>query len=194
MNVYGMCTELSTEPCLEGFATSYEHSGLNLSASDLSGAGVTNMEYALDGNSQHYSEISNGTLAVGTSTKQWIFFNTLSDVTDKAVIKFKTQGGGVDVDLLGGLEIKTYNGNTEVAHFDFGNGIINGINVINLLNNNEIVELDFTPGVAYDRISVGIKTLVQGSVFPPVHLYGVQRICVNLSLLITNPNIYQRVQ
>src|SRR5690625_2299933 len=76
MNVYGMCTEMSTDPCLDAFATSYEYSGINLSVNDLSGAGVTNAEYALDDNTQHYSEISNGTLGVGTSTKQWIFFNS----------------------------------------------------------------------------------------------------------------------
>lgn len=194
MNVYGMCTELSNNGCLEAFATSYEHSGLNLSVSDLSGAGVTNMEYALDANSQHYSEISNGTLGVGTSTKQWIFFNTISGPRDVAKIKFKTQGGGVDVDVLGGLEIKAYLGNVEVAQFDFHNGIINGINIINLLNNNQMAEINFKPGVPYDRITVGIKTLVQTSVFPPIQLYGVEGMCGGRSLLITNPNIYQRVK
>src|SRR5699024_1128177 len=78
MNVYGMCTELSTDACLPAFATSYEYSGLNLGVDAVGSAGVTNPEYALDdGNSQHYSEISNGTLGVGASTKQWIYFTTV---------------------------------------------------------------------------------------------------------------------
>ncbi|CDF77778.1 conserved hypothetical protein [Formosa agariphila KMM 3901] len=192
MNVYGMCTEISEDRCLDAFATSYEYSGLNLSVNDVSGAGVTNPSYAIDDNTQHYSEISNGTLAVGTSTKQWIFFNTVSNSSDIAVIKFKTGGGGVDVDVLGGLQIKAYLGNTEVAVFDFGDGIINGLNVINLLNNGDTVSLNFRPGVNFDRISVGVETLVGVAVFPPVHLYGVNKLC-NRSYLITNPMIYQKV-
>ncbi|PNW28194.1 hypothetical protein [Formosa algae] len=192
MNVYGMCTEISEDRCLDAFATSYEYSGLNLSVNDVSGAGVTNPSYAIDDNTQHYSEISNGTLAVGTSTKQWIFFNTVSNSTDIAVINFKTGGGVIDLDVLGGLQIKAYLGNTEVAMFDFGDGIINGLNVINLLNNGNTVSLNFRPGVDFDRISVGIETLVGVSVFPPVHLYGVNKLC-NSSFLITNPMIYQKV-
>lgn len=191
MNVYGMCTDLVTDPCFGAFASSFEHTGLSLSVNDLGGAGVTNMSYTIDDNTTNYSEISNGTLGVGASTKQWIFFNSVSNTNDIAVIKFKTEGGGIDLDLLGGLEIKAYLGDDEVAQFDFQDGLINGVNILNLLNNNQIVELNFRPGLKYDRISVGIKTLVQASVFPPIHLYGVNRLCSNA--MITNPMIYQKV-
>lgn len=191
MNVYGMCTDLVTDPCFGAFASSFEHTGLSLSVNDLGGAGVTNMPYTIDDNTTNYSEISNGTLGVGASTKQWIFFNSVSNTNDIAVIKFKTEGGGIDLDLLGGLEIKAYLGDDEVAQFDFQDGLINGVNILNLLNNNQIVELNFRPGLKYDRISVGIKTLVQASVFPPIHLYGVNRLCSNA--MITNPMIYQKV-
>lgn len=181
MNVYGMCYETSPDMCLDAFATSYEYSGLNLGVDPLGAAGVTNAEYALDGNSQHYSEISNGTLGVGASTKQWIFFNTVSEEDDVVMLDFSTEGGVADVDVLGGLEIKAYLGETEVANVDWGtNGIVNGVNVLDLLSNNEKVELPFAPGVKYDRISVGIKTLLNVSVFPPVHLYSVER-CFDLS-------------
>src|SRR5690606_38560311 len=101
----------------------------------------------------HYSEISNGTLGIGASTKQWIFFNTVSSPESVSLIKFKTEAGAVDVDLLGGLEIKAYLGNVEVAQLDFQNGIVNGINVLDLINNNQLIELPFKPGSEYDRIS-----------------------------------------
>ncbi|SHG51055.1 hypothetical protein SAMN05444483_11442 [Salegentibacter echinorum] len=192
MNVYGMCHETNLDACSAAFATSYEYNGVNLSVNDLSGAGVTNKEQAIDDNTQNFSEISNGTLGVGSSTKQWIFFNSPSNKMDIAVIKFKTQGGGVDADVLGGLEIKAYLGNTEVAQFDFQNGIINGVNIINLLNNNQMVELSFRPGVSYDRISVGIKTLVGTSILSPINLFEVERLCGG-SALITNPMIYPKV-
>src|SRR5699024_7991077 len=96
MHVYGMCTETTLNQCIPAFATSYEYSGINLSVNDLSGAGVSNPERAIDGNSQHYSEISNGTLGVGTSTKQWIFFNTLSEQDHTVEIQFSTESGVAD--------------------------------------------------------------------------------------------------
>lgn len=175
MNVYGLYTELSEDECLKAFGTSYEYQGINLGVDPIGGAGVTNAEYALDANSQHYSEISNGTLGVGASTKQYIYFNTKSDVNDVVEISFKTEGGVVDLDVLGGLEIKAYLGNDEVAELDWQNGIVHGVNVLDLLSNNQMVNLLFQPGQEFDKISVGIKTLLNVSVFPPIHLYGVER-------------------
>ncbi len=179
MNVYGMCTDMVTDPCYGPFATSYDHEGLSLSVNDLGGAGVTNRSYAINGNTTNYSEISNGTLGVGASTKQWIYFNSVSGENDIATIQFRTQGGAVDADLLGGLEIKAYLANDEVYSVSSQNGLINGINVVQLLTNNEMVTLDISPGQGFDRISVGIKTLVGVGVFPPIHLYSVDRVCVS---------------
>lgn len=194
MNVYGMCYENSTDKCLEAFATSYEYSGLNLSVNDLGGAGVTNPHYAINDNSTQGSEISNGTLAVGASTKQWIFFNTLSLANDVVDIEFDTESGTVDLDLLGGLEIIAYNGNDTIAVLNWQNGIVNGVNVLDLLSTGQRVKVPFSPGAEFDRISVGIKTLVGASVFPPLTLYSVTKRCKVGRLLITNPMIYQRVK
>lgn len=187
MNIYGMYSEISNNQCLGAFATSFEYEGVNLGVDPVGSAGVTNAEYALDENTQHYSEISNGTLGVGSATKQWIYFNTPSPAKDAIEIRFKTEGGGVDLDVLGGLEIIAYLGNQAVDTFDFQNGIIHGVNVINLLNNNQIVHLIFQPNHGYDRISIGIRTILNVSVFLPVHLYGVER-CKDISNLILAVN------
>src|SRR5699024_371819 len=138
-------------------------------------AGVTNPERAIDGNTQHYSEISNGTLAIVHTTKQWIFFNTLSPQDDSVEIRFSTESGAVDLDLLGELQIVAYKGNTAIDTLDWQDGIVNGVNVLDLLSNNKIVKVPFVVNGQFDRISVGIKTLVGASVFPPVHLYSVER-------------------
>src|SRR5699024_4798418 len=132
--------ENSADKCLEAFATSYEYSGLNLSVNDLGGAGVTNPHYAINDNSTQGSEISNGTLAVGASTKQWIFFNTLSLANDVVDIEFDTESGAVNLDLLGGLEIIAYNGNDTIAVLDWQNGIVNGVNVLDLLSTGQRVK------------------------------------------------------
>lgn len=176
MNVYGMCYETSPDQCLDAFATSYEYTGLSLSLNNVSGAGVTNPHYAINDNSTQYSEISMGTLNVAGGAKQWIFFNTVSAANDVVNIKFKTGAGAINLSLLGDLKIQAYLGETIVETLDWGTtGIINGVNVLNLLNNGNLVELPFAPGAAYDRIAVGIENLVSASVLPPVQLYGVER-------------------
>ncbi|MDR2221207.1 MAG: DUF11 domain-containing protein [Flavobacteriaceae bacterium] len=177
MNVYGMCYEASTDPCLTSFATSYELSGLGLDVKDLSGAGVKYPERAIDSNTTNYSEISTGTLNIAGSVRQYIYFNTASNVDDVVMIKFKTQGGQVNASLLGAIEIKAYLGNKEVATLPINSGLINGINVADLLTNNRMVELPFAPGVSYDRISVGMKSLVGVTVGANLHLYDVIRTC-----------------
>lgn len=195
MNVYGMCYENSTDKCLEAFATSYEYSGVNLSVNGLGTAGVTNPHYAINDNSTQGSEIGLGTLSVAGGVKQWIFFNTVSAADEVVNIRFKTGAGVAGVALLGDLKIKAYLGNTEVAVLDWGaDGIISGVNVLDLINNGETVSLPFAPGVAFDRISVGIENLVNVSVFPPLELYSVTKRCKVGGLLITNPMIYQRVK
>src|SRR5699024_325995 len=181
MHVYGMCTETSMNECIPAFATSYEYEGINLSVNDLSGAGVTNPERVIDGNTQNYSEISIGTLSVDHTTKRWIFFNTVSDQNRVASIKFSTEGGAVDLNLLGNLEIVAYEGDTPVDTLDWQDGIVNGVNVLDLLSNNKKVEVPFVIDGKFDRISVGLKALVGASVLPPVRLYSVKR-CVDFDM------------
>ena len=196
MNVYGMCYETSPDRCIDAFATSYEYSGLNLGVDPVGAAGVTNPERAINGNTQHYSEISSGTIGVSVSTKQWIFFNTVSRDNDEVNIKLATGEGVVNANLLGSsLEITAYLGEQPVDTLEFpSSGIINGVDVVDLLNKGETMDIPFKPDGNFDRISVGINTTVSASVFPPVRLYSVTKRCKVGGLLITNPMIYQRVK
>jgi hypothetical protein len=143
MNVYGMCFEGSTDQCLAPFATSYEFNGLSLTINDLSGAGVTNPHYAINDNSTQASEISMGTLNIAGGAKQWIFFNTVSAADDVVEIGLGTEEGGLNLSLLGDLKIQAYLGNTLVETLDWGSGIINGLNVVDLLNNGDVIKVPF---------------------------------------------------
>ncbi|KZE74800.1 hypothetical protein AV926_17580 [Myroides marinus] len=177
MNVYGMCYESSTDTCVPSFATSYEFNGLGLTINDLSGAGVLYPERAIDDNSTNYSEISSGTLKIAGAVRQYIYFNSDAKAGEETLIKFKTQGGQVNVGLIGAIEIKAYKGEKEVDALSSTNGLINGINVLDLLTTGQMVELPFKPKAAYDRISVGLKELVGISVGTNLHLYDVVRVC-----------------
>ncbi|AJH15727.1 DUF11 domain-containing protein [Myroides profundi] len=183
MNVYSMCYESDTNSCVPSFATSYEYSGLALDVKDLSGGGVKNPERAIDNNTTNYSEISSGTLNIAGAVRQYIYFNSDAKAGEETLIKFKTQGGQVNVDLIGALEIKAYKGEKEVDALSSTNGLINGINVLDLLTTGQMVELPFRPKAAYDRISIGMKSLVGVNVGASIHLYDVARTC-----RVVNPN------
>ncbi|MDM1346626.1 DUF11 domain-containing protein [Myroides marinus] len=183
MNVYGMCYESSTDTCVPSFATSYEFNGLELTIKDLSGAGVLYPERAIDDNSTNYSEISSGTLKIAGAVRQYIYFNSDVKAGEETLIKFKTEGGQVSIELIGAIEIKAYKGEKEVDALSSTNGLINGINVLDLLTTGQMVELPFKPKAAYDRISVGLKELVGISVGTNLHLYDVVRVCKTV-----NPN------
>src|SRR5690625_6904360 len=73
-----------------------------------------------------------------------------------------------------------YKGNDTIATLNWQNGIVNGVNVLDLIQNGQRVTVAFAYGGEFDRISVGIKTLVGSSVFPPLMLYNVER-CVGLA-------------
>ncbi|MDM1396903.1 DUF11 domain-containing protein [Myroides odoratimimus] len=181
MNVYNMCYEGNADSCVDAFATSFDFTGLALTVNDLSGAGVEYPERAIDSNTTNYSRISLGTLNVAGSVKQWVFFNSVSDKDDVTNIKFRTESGGVDLNVLGRLEIKAYLGDKVVNTLDLSSGLINGINVLDLINKGDIVNLPYTPGVEYDRISIGLKSVLNVSVFPPINLYSVERSCQSLN-------------
>jgi len=175
MNVYGVCFDAPISACAPVFGTSYDGVGITLDVAGISG--VKNANHAIDANTTNYSEISLGTVAVAGSIEQLIFFNQLSKTTDVAKIKIATEAGAVDLDVLGNIEIKAYQGITEVAKLNWNNGLINGVNVLNILNTGAITEIPFAPGVSFDRISVGLNTLLQASVMPSIRLYDVAKDC-----------------
>ncbi|MCS4237191.1 putative repeat protein (TIGR01451 family) [Myroides gitamensis] len=177
MNVYGMCYETAPATCVAPFATSYEYEGVNLSVNALGGAGVTYPERAIDDNSTHGSQMSLGTISVAGGVKQWIYFNSLSEADDITNIRLKVGAGGVSVDLLANLEIASYRGDALVDRLDWNNELLEGVDLLGLLNSANVVDIPFKPNGIYDRIAISIKSVVGVGVFPPVEIYKVERLC-----------------
>ena len=177
MNVYGMCYETAPATCVAPFATSFEYEGVNLSVNALGGAGVTYPERAIDDNSTHGSQMSLGTISVAGGVKQWIYFNSLSEADDITNIRLKVGAGGVSVDLLANLEIAAYRGDALVDRLDWNNELLEGVDLLGLLNSANVVDIPFKPNGIYDRIAISIKSVVGVGVFPPVEIYKVERLC-----------------
>ncbi|MHC5353071.1 Ig-like domain-containing protein [Myroides sp. LJL115] len=191
MNIYSMCYEASGNTCQDVFATSYEYSGLSLGVEGITNYGVKYPERAIDDNSTHYSELSVGTLGLDSKVVQWFYFNTPSKAGEVVNIDFSTFGGTANIDLLGKIDIIAYKGDTEVERVDFTGGIVNGVNVLDLIENGKKVVLPFTPNGEYDRISISLTSLVGVNVGASLRIYNVSRTCQMLSERFTSWKTYK---
>ncbi|MBE8720683.1 Ig-like domain-containing protein [Sphingobacterium pedocola] len=179
MNVYGACVDNPLTDCQPVFTTSYDASGLNLTAAGLagSGAGVDNADHAINDNTTDYSEISLGTLAVGQSVRQYFDFRKSALPSEVVNLTLRYGSGALDANLIGGLEIIAYNGATPVATLDVQSQLINGLNVLGILNNGTTGVIPFAPGVEYDKISIGLKGVLNVSVLPALRVFAVEKDC-----------------
>ncbi|WP_210354485.1 Ig-like domain-containing protein [Sphingobacterium tabacisoli] len=177
MNVYGACVDNPLTDCQPVFTTSYDAKGLSLDAAGLAGSGVTNANHAIDANTTNYSEISLGTVAVGTSVKQIFDFRKTALANEVVNIKLQYGSGALDANLIGGLEIIAYKGVTPVKTLDVQSALINGLNVLDILNNGAKDVIPFAPGVEFDRITVGLRAVVGVSALPTLHVYSIEKDC-----------------
>ncbi|WP_270090017.1 Ig-like domain-containing protein [Sphingobacterium sp. SYP-B4668] len=177
MNVYGACVDNPLTDCQPVFTTSYDAKGLSLDAAGLAGSGVTNANHAIDANTTNYSEISLGVVGVGTSVKQLFDFRKVALASEIVNIKLQYGSGALDANLIGGLEIVAYKGATPVKTLDVQSGLINGLNVLDILNNGATGIIPFAPGVEFDRISVGLSGAVAVGVLPALRVYAIEKDC-----------------
>ncbi|WP_050767812.1 Ig-like domain-containing protein [Sphingobacterium spiritivorum] len=177
MNVYGACVDNPLTDCQPVFTTSYDARGLALTALGLAGSGVTNPDHAININTTDYSEVSLGNVAVGTSVKQYFDFRKLALPSEVINLTLQYGSGALDANLIGGIEIIAYNGVTPVATLDVQSQLINGLNVLGILNNGAKGVIPFAPGVAYDRISVGLRGVLNVSALPALRVYAVEKDC-----------------
>src|SRR5690606_21665782 len=82
LDVYNAFFIDGEDTCGDFKVTSYDGEGINLEVMDLGGAGVKDLGNAIDGDPNTYSSISIGTLGVGASMFQNVYFNSLGSEQD----------------------------------------------------------------------------------------------------------------
>ncbi|KAF5279830.1 hypothetical protein FQR65_LT15192 [Abscondita terminalis] len=144
-----------------------------IDSSRAAGSGVANPDHAININTTDYSEVSLGNVAVGTSVKQYFDFRKLALPSEVINLTLQYGSGALDANLIGGIEIIAYNGVTPVATLDVHSQLINGLNVLGILNNGAKGTIPFAPGVAYDRINVvGLRGVLNVSALPALRDYA----------------------
>src|SRR5690606_18613852 len=115
MKVYGLCYSTGSEECEQSFSTFSESSGISLGLLGIGEAGVTDAQYAIDGDIATASKISVGAVGVAASMMQHVQFLGLSTDRDHFRVKMKMQSSGVvSADLIGSIMIEAYDGDTKV--------------------------------------------------------------------------------
>jgi len=178
LNVYNICYENSEAICDPPFATYYDGDGIDIDLLNLGNVGVIDAQSAIDSNPNTASKISIGAVGIGASMYQYVNFHTLSATQDHFRIKLKMQvEGTVDAQILGSIVIKAFNGDQEIFSRQLtNNGLISELDLLYLLQNHQLINLSFAPGQPFDRIAVGIESLVDANVITnPLELYSVER-------------------
>jgi gliding motility-associated-like protein len=162
-----------TDPCAQGFATSFEGTGLSVDLLGVGKAGVTNMERAIDADTSNFSQISLGVLTVAGSMSQNIFFETLSKSTDEFNIKLKVAPALVNLGLVNNIKLTAYNGSKAVYVGSLSTLL--DLDLLGLLNTGAPVAVPFAPGVAFDRVKVTLSALADVNLTQTFNLYSINR-------------------
>ncbi|WDF67709.1 gliding motility-associated C-terminal domain-containing protein [Sphingobacterium oryzagri] len=176
MDVYHACYATGADLCEQSFATYSESAGISLDLLGLGGAGVVDAQQAIDGDSSTSSKISIGAAGIGGAIYQQVNFHGPSAAADHFRVKFTFGGGTVSASIVGSVLVKAFNGANEVFSQNLTDGVISNLDLLNLLNSGQIVSLPFGPGVAFDRVAIGIESLVAANVIAnPLEVFSIER-------------------
>ena len=178
LDVYNAFYYEDNTDCLQARFTSFDGEGLSLSLLE-GGAGAADLGNAVDDEDTTYSQISAGTLSlgVGNSIYQTIYYDNLSEPQDYLKLKLGIGNGAVlNAELIGNIEIKAFAGDEEVYVKRLSGGLINGIDVLGLLQDGQPATVYLGPGVAFDRVTIGYNALVDLNLGDaPIYLYDIKR-------------------
>ncbi|MES2455993.1 MAG: hypothetical protein V4594_10645 [Bacteroidota bacterium] len=135
------------------------------------GSSFSNVTSAIDGDQSSFSSFTVG-LGVGTTLYQNIYFSQLSDATDAAKIRLSIPPSALAAGVLGSITIKAYNGNTLVGSPTSFQALLQGTDVLTILQAGGISSFSFLPGGAFNRIEVSMSSLL--SLATSMNLYEVQ--------------------
>jgi gliding motility-associated-like protein len=163
----------SSNPCLQGFSTSFDGTGLTLDLLQLGNAGVINPQRAIDADTTNYSELGLGALAVAGSISQDIYFENLSVATDEFHVKLQSAPALLNVGLANNITITTFNGSTQVS-----SQVLNTLlstDLLGFLNNGQRVTAIVRPGQPVNRVRVTFSSLLNANLTQTTRYYGAIR-------------------
>ncbi|AWH75606.1 hypothetical protein DCS32_15980 [Dokdonia sp. Dokd-P16] len=171
LKVYGAFYGADAPICNTPSFTSFDGTGLNLDLINLGGAGVTNIENAIDGDPTTFSELSLGVLSIAATIEQEIYFQNTTQPTEDFKIRLAVDPSLLALGVANNIQFEAYNGTNLVATRDLGS-LLN-LELINLLQSNNPVDIGFDVSAPVDRIVVSYSSLLNTSLSQRLDLYDV---------------------
>ncbi|RXK81351.1 T9SS type B sorting domain-containing protein [Filimonas effusa] len=163
----------SANPCVQGFATSFDGQGITLDLLRLGNAGVTNAQNVIDNDTTNFSQLGLGALAVAGAISQDIYFENLSKADDEFHIKLQSSPALLNVGLANNITITTYNGTTQVSSQPLNTLL--SLDLIGLLNNGQRITAVVRPGQEVNRVRVTFNSLLNANLTQVIRLFGAYR-------------------
>ncbi|TVZ23440.1 gliding motility-associated-like protein [Dokdonia sp. Hel_I_63] len=171
LKVYGAFYGADAPICNTPSFTSFDGTGLNLDLINVGGAGVTNIENAIDGDLATFSELSLGVLSVAATVEQVIYFQNASQPTEDFKIRLAVDPSLLALGVANNIQFEAYNGSNLIASRDLGS-LLN-LELINLLQSNSPIDIGFDVSAPVDRIVVSYSSLLNTSLSQRLDLYDV---------------------
>lgn len=173
LGVYESYYTTGTGDCGLPSYTSFSGSGISLDLLNLGGAGVTNPNFALDGDASTYSELGLGVLDVAASIQQTIYFDSGSDQDDVIYLRLAVDPSLVNLGLLNNVSISASNGTDQIYTTDASSLL--SLDLLGLLQSGNSTVLAFKPGESVNRVTVSLASLLNVAVSQQIRLYDVYR-------------------
>ncbi|TCD12507.1 T9SS type B sorting domain-containing protein [Pedobacter frigidisoli] len=172
-NVYYAYTIDGNDNCDANVYANYDEQGISLDALNLAGAENFEFQKVIDNDKNTFYSLSTGVVGVAASKSINVYFPTLSNTTDNFNLRLRTSPALVNLKLFDNLMVTAYNGTTPV--YSAAASSLLGLDLLGLLNNGQVVTVPFAPGVAFDRVTISLSTLVSANVTQYVEIYDISR-------------------
>ncbi|WP_419699980.1 gliding motility-associated C-terminal domain-containing protein [Mucilaginibacter sp. NFX135] len=132
---------------LHGISSALLGLGLNV-------GGVVNPQNAIDGNPNTASTLNAGVGALGAFAQQTLIFQSASTLGDSVRLTLTLPKALLDVGLLSGTTVSTFNGNTDNNDTQVINGPLLRLRLLDLSNNRQRLTITFVPTKVFDRVQL----------------------------------------
>ncbi|NMH27391.1 Ig-like domain-containing protein [Flavobacterium silvaticum] len=174
LDVYDAFYISSADNCGRPSYTSYDGSGITLDLLNLSGAGVTNAQNAIDTNLNSYSQLSLGILGVAASIEQTAYFDGPSNANDQFNIRMRLDPSLLEVGVANSIQLVAQNGPNTVQTITLSS-LLNA-ELLTLLQGNQIVTIPFQTVSPANKITVRYNGLVNIGLNQSLDLFDISRV------------------
>ncbi|APU11919.1 hypothetical protein A5M85_17020 [Cellulophaga lytica] len=173
LGVYESYYTTGTGDCGLPSYTSFSGNGISLDLLNLGGAGVTNPNFAIDGDVSTFAELGLGVLDVAASIQQTIYFDADSGTDDVIYVRLAVDPSLVSLGLLNNINITASNGVQEVYSSNISSLL--SLDLLGLLQNGNSTVVAFKPSASVNRVTISLASLLNVAVSQQIRLYDIYR-------------------